>query len=148
MTLQLPDLPRPLVELAVGHFPDLDEDRLRAIGRSWLTRGLLLPPLAVQLAALGKKAGQSLDSAAGREFDERVDDQVQNMESQAAYCNAMAEQCFRTADSGEFTKLLIIGSLYVFAAQLLADAMLFAAGAVKAAADRAAAAAAVQTAAR
>ncbi|MEV4128483.1 hypothetical protein, partial [Nocardia sp. NPDC049707] len=149
MTLTLPAIfPKWLVDAVAGYWPDCDEDAVRREGDAWKANAERCRQLAGRhdTASAAEKAalhGYSADTKSTRNAQLGSD-----LNNQAEYGDSMAEQCYKKANEAEFTKLQVIGTGIALLTQLVADAMLAAPGAVKAAEDRAAAEASWTAAAR
>ncbi|WP_327100867.1 hypothetical protein OIE68_19960 [Nocardia vinacea] len=140
MTLTIPEaFPNWLVEAVAGYWPESDEDAVRREGDHWSDSAESCRVLAKRhdVAAAAESAalnGSTADAKSTRNM--QLGDDLRN---QAAYADAMAEQCHKKANDVEFTKLQVIGTGFALLAQLAVDVWLAAPGVAKAAEDRAAA---------
>ncbi|NUS45541.1 MAG: hypothetical protein HOQ24_17850, partial [Mycobacteriaceae bacterium] len=139
-----PGIPDWLVTFAAGHCPEGDPGAMRRVGDSWSRTADALEAVSrrqdtmtgLELARMLGSTGDSL-TRQQREAVSRTRDLV-------TFCRSMREQCYAGALSTEFGQLMVKFTLFTLLAQLLADAWMFHAGVIKAAADRAAAKLALQ----
>lgn len=133
VTLRIPpDVPGPLVSAVAGHFPDCDEDALDRCGDSWGATGdsfLLLAEIitAITLPAVGVAAVAAI---------ERQRTLSAHLEQQGEFCHNMAATCHKGAADFRHTKYVIIATLVILTAQLVADGFLLIGGEIEAIASR------------
>ncbi|MFB8281107.1 WXG100-like domain-containing protein [Nocardia colli] len=124
--------------VAVGHFPDGDEEAMRQLGGHWsgLAAGCRDQAARHDAAASGVSCSIEGDTGAGIAHKHR--ESAGRWRNLAVVTDAVADQLFEGADAIEFEKLVIIGTALVLATQMIVDSLMVAAGgALKVIADRA-----------
>ncbi|MEV3959921.1 FHA domain-containing protein [Nocardia sp. NPDC050193] len=136
----LAEVPAAVRDLVIGHWPELDVDRMRARGDCYLDTCRGLGAAAVRYETEGRDAEESIEGATRASLSERNRTVVTAMRNQAALCEDMGRQCHDIADITEQTQHLLIVTGIVLGVQLAYDALLFLyGGGFKALADRLAA---------
>ncbi|WP_433206539.1 hypothetical protein ACQP1G_20230 [Nocardia sp. CA-107356] len=149
MTLRIPpEIPGPLVALAAGRFPDLDEDALRRRATVLREAARRCEVLAQRHAAAADGTEEIISGYTAQGLLGAGNVNTTNLQAMEHQLDSLAQQCETAADSVERTKKVIIVTLVLLAAQLAWDALsFFAGGAAEAPVQRVAAEAAIETAA-
>ncbi|MET9490902.1 alpha/beta hydrolase [Nocardia sp. NPDC006630] len=140
LSMALPgNFPLALAEAVLGPRPEGRPDKMRRLGDTWSSSADTLRTVAdsyTQLATALRSSGSgaTIDQLAAS-YESCAADTTRTADA----CDSFAEQTYDGANSIDLGQLTWDGMAVVTVAQLIADAMLLNAGAVKAVADRAAA---------
>ncbi|WP_338760556.1 hypothetical protein V7968_32015 [Nocardia vulneris] len=124
--------------VAVGHFPDGDEDGMRRVAVCWSDTAEECRALAQQHETAAATISKAVEGETGTEIARKHQGLADTWRARADTADGIAAQVFEGANAVEFEKLVIIGTAVILAAQLVVDALMIGAGgALKALADRA-----------
>ncbi|MGW4843115.1 WXG100-like domain-containing protein [Nocardia brasiliensis] len=124
--------------LAVGHFPEGDEDGMRRVGGCWSDTADGCRAMAEQHDAAAATISSSVAGETATEMVRKHRELADIWRTRAETADGLAAQAFEGANAVEFEKLVVIVTAAILAAQLVVDGLMIGAGgALKALADRA-----------
>ncbi|MCX4092182.1 hypothetical protein [Nocardia sp. alder85J] len=139
MTSPLSGIPLQLAEAVLGPRPQAHIGEWRRVGDAWSEAGDRLKGLAAEIAALADRLPASGSGATVSAISDTLHRTSATAGQQGAFSDSLAAQNYEGANTVEAGQFTWDGMAVVTVAQLAADAALLQAGAVKEAADRAAA---------
>ncbi|SDX31809.1 Papain fold toxin 1, glutamine deamidase [Amycolatopsis xylanica] len=123
--MEMPDEVKWLLPIVVGEsWPEGDEDKLRELAKAWHSASEALSPVAQMGSTAAKDilANWTGDSAQafGEQWKKFVDGDEAYFKSLGDAAKALGDSCDQTALDVEYTKYMIIISLIILAAQIVA----------------------------
>ena len=131
MPVTLTAVPKWVVELVAGPWPEGDEDAMRRLGQAWIELGEVISNAAELTGAAREKALAAIQGATGKALASHGISLQDNLNSAASDCHKLGEQLIQQALSTQLTKYIIKGSLIALALQAGADLFIPGAGEVE-----------------
>ncbi|MCU1640796.1 MAG: hypothetical protein JWN03_1071 [Nocardia sp.] len=138
MTVSLADVPKWVVDLVAGPWPEGDESAMRRLAALWNELGDAITNASHLAGDARNKALSTIQGETGKALAAHGINLDSDLASAAQACHSLADQLVRDALSTELTKYIIKGSILVLAAQLGVDLFMPGPGEVEGAAATAA----------